>query len=98
MIKNICKGTLISILLTLSFAVFPTSSQAKTANTLRELRQELANLQAQKKANENTKKMSEQEKIEKSQAIYNAYNEIEVAKGKIEEATIKIAESEAEIE
>ncbi len=81
----------------ISMFVFSYNSQAKTANTLRELRQELSNLQAQKKSNENAKRMSEQEKIEKSQAIYNAYNEIEVAKGKIEEATIKIKESEDKI-
>ena len=86
------------LLLLFSWMIFPLNSQAKTANTLRELRQELANLQAEKKANENAKQMSQQEKREKSQAIYNAYQEIEVAKKKIEEATVKIAESEAEIE
>lgn len=90
--------TLLLLFIISSFFLFPVNSQAKTANTLRELRQELANLQAQKRSNDNAKKMSEQEKIEKSQAIYNAYNEIEVAKKKIDEATIKIAESEAEIE
>ncbi len=86
-----------TFLFLISMFVFSYNSQAKTANTLRELRQELSNLQAQKKSNENAKRMSEQEKIEKSQAIYNAYNEIEVAKGKIEEATIKIKESEDKI-
>lgn len=86
------------ILLMLVFSLFMYNPKAKTANTLRELRQELANLQAQKKSNENTKKMSEREIIEKSNAISNAYNEIEAAKGKIEVATIKIEESQQEIE
>lgn len=94
--KNILNIHFIIILL-ISFWVLPLNSQAKTANTLRELRQELANLQAQKKSNDNAKQMSVQEKREKSQAIYDAYNEIEVAKKKIDEATIKIAESEEEI-
>ena len=93
-VNRIFLGVVISI----SYVIFPLTPQAKTANTLRELRQELANLQAQKKNNENAKKMSIQEQKEKQQAIYNAYNEIEVAKGKIEEATIKIEESEREIE
>ena len=88
----------LAFIVAISFIILPLNPKAKTANTLRELRQELANLQAQKKEQDNAKKMSEQEKNEKRNAIYNAYNEIEVAKGKIEEATIKIAESEKEIE
>ena len=88
----------LSIIISLSYIVFPLTPQAKTANTLRELRQELANLQAQKRANDNDKKMSEREKTEKNQAIYDAYNEIEVAKRRIEEANIKIEESQKEID
>ena len=96
--KRFIKYISILVILSVTLVTFIENSQAKTANTLRELREELSSLQAQKRQQENDKKMSEQEKKEKSQAIYNAYNEIEVAKGKIEEATIKIAESEQEIE
>ena len=81
----------------ISFLILPLKPKAKTANTLRELRQELANLQAQKRNNENAKKASEEEKRQKNQAIHDAYREIEVAQNKIEEAKIKIQESEEEI-
>lgn len=87
----------LAIVMAVSFVILPLTPSAKTANTLRELRQELANLQAQKKSSENQKKASEAEKRQKNQAIHDAYNEIEVAENKIEEATIKIAESEEEI-
>ena len=88
----------LAILIIVSFTILPLNPEAKTASTLRELRQELANLQAQKKANENEKKSSQNEIKNKTEAINNAYDEIEVAKNKIEIAKVKIAESEAEIE
>ena len=95
--KRINKIVLLILTLFLAMGSFSAKPKAKTANTLRELRQELGNLQAQKKSQENAKRMSEQEKIQKSQAIYDAYSEIEVAKNKIDEATIKIRESEEKI-
>ena len=96
MIKRLNRYFL-SLVTVVSLVLMPLNTEAKTANTLRELRQELANLQAQKKSNENQKKASEAEKREKNQAIHDAYVEIEVAENKIEEATIKIQESEEEI-
>lgn len=95
--KSIERIFLIIIIL-LSFIVTISSAEAKTANTLRELREELANLQAQKRKNDNEKQASEAEIKQKNQAIHDAYNEIEVAKGKIEEAKIKIEESKQEID
>lgn len=88
----------LSLLLVLSFVIVPKNVNAKTANTLRELRQELANLQAQKKANDNAKQASQAEIRQKNEAIHNAYHEIEVAEGKIEAAKIKVEESKIEIE
>ena len=95
-IDNIFRIFLI-IVLTLSVVIFPLNVEAKTANTLRELRQELSNLQAQKKSNENAKNAAESEIKAKNKAIYEAYSEIEVAQNKIEESKIKIEESEKEI-
>jgi len=95
MIKKLSKVTTVFLL---ALLVIPFNVTAKTANTLRELRQELYNLQAQKKANDNAKKSSEAEIKQKNDAIHNAYHEIEVAENKIEQAKIKIEESKIEIE
>lgn len=81
-----------------SFIVLPKDIDAKAASTLRELRNELSKLQAQKKANESEKKSSQNEIKNKTEAINTAYDEIEVAKNKIEVAKVKIAESEEAIE
>lgn len=97
LMKNLLKCSF-SFLLVLSMFLFPLNGNAKTANTLRELRQELSNLQAQKKANENAKQASQAEIKQKNEAIHNAYHEIEVAEGKIEAAKIKVEESKTEIE
>ncbi len=88
---------LLAIIMSISFVILPLEPQAKTASTIRELREELAKLQSEKKANENEKASSKTEIKNKTAAINNAYSEIEVAKNKIEEAKIKIAESEEEI-
>lgn len=96
-ILSLITRVFLSLIILISFIISPLEPQAKTANTLRELREELSALQAKKKSNEQAKKSAENEIKEKNQAIYNAYNEIEVAKNKIEEAKLKIEESQREI-
>lgn len=96
-ILSLITRVFLSLIILISFIISPLEPQAKTANTLRELREELSALQAKKKSNEQAKKNAENEIKEKNQAIYNAYNEIEVAKNKIEEAKLKIEESQREI-
>ena len=56
--KRINKIVLLVLTFFLTICSFSAKPKAKTANTLRELRQELANLQAQKKSQENAKKSS----------------------------------------
>ena len=89
---------LLAILMMVSTVLLPLRPEAKSASTLRELREELSKLQSQKKANENEKSSSKTEIKNKTQAISDAHNEIEIAEQKIEQAKIKIAESEEEID
>ena len=88
----------LSIAIVLSVVIAPYNPEAKSASTLRELRDELSKLQSQKKANETEKANSKSEIKNKTAAINTAYSEIEIASGKIEVAKQKIAESEVEIE
>ena len=87
----------LSIIVFISFIILPINPEAKAASTLRELREELSKLQAQKRANENEKKSSQNEIKNKTAAINDAYDQIEVAENKIEVAKVKIAESEESI-
>ena len=93
-LKSCYKYIIVSFL---SFVVFSSSVSAKAAETLKDLRKELSNLQAEKKANENEKKSSKTEIKNKTAAINTSYQEIEIAKNKIEVAKEKIAQSEIEI-
>ena len=91
-----CYKYLIVFLLT--FVLFGSIASAKSAETLKDLRKELSNLQAEKKANESEKQSSKTEIKNKTAAISTSYQEIEVAKNRIEIAKEKIAQSEIEIE
>ena len=95
MMKRLLLGILIVLV---AFITYISASYAKSAETLKDLRKELSNLQAEKKANENEKASSKSEIKSKTAAISDAYNEIEVAKNKIEIAKEKIAQSEVEID
>ena len=95
MMKRVVLSIFVGLLTLISFNQI---TNAKSAETLKDLRKELSNLQAEKKANENEKASSKSEIKSKTAAISDAYNEIEVAKNKIEVAKEKIAQSEIEID
>ena len=72
-------------------------SAADYSNTLRGLRQELSDLEAQKRKNDNQKKATEAEIQANNLAILTAQEEIEESRTKIENAKIEIEESNKEI-
>lgn len=72
--------------------------EAKEANTINELKQELSSLQAEKAANDKAKQQTQSQIDSNKNAIYNAYQEREANQGKVTEAENKIAESEIKIE
>ena len=75
----------------------PVQVNAEEANTLRGLRQELKELQDQKRKNDNQKQATEAEIQENNLAILNAEEEIEESRQKIEDAKILIEESNQKI-
>lgn len=95
--KKIFKGTLI-LLIALTFLSGPINVNAKAAETLADLKDELKALQNEKKSNESKKKNTQAEINSKSAAVKKANDDIVQAENDIEASKIKITESEAEIE
>lgn len=75
----------------------PMSVMAASSNTLRGLRQELADLEAQKRKNDNQQKATEAEIRENNIAILNAQEEIQESQEKIESAKALIIETDTKI-
>lgn len=86
------------LLLAFIFIIEPIKVNAKAAETLRDLKNELTALQNEKKANENKKKNTQAEINNKSAAVKKANDDIVQAENDIEASKIKITESEAEID
>lgn len=89
---------LLVFLLVATFVTGPTNVNAKAAETLADLRDELSALQKQKKNNENKKHNTQAEINSKSAAVAQANKDIEQAENDIEAAKIKIVESQKDIE
>lgn len=75
----------------------PMQVSAASSNTLRGLRAELAELQAQKRKNDSQQAATESEIRENNIAILNAQEEIQKSQEQIENAKILIAETDEEI-
>ena len=75
----------------------PMHVSAASSNTLRGLKAELADLQAQKRKNDSQQAATESEIRENNIAILNAQEEIEVSQEKIENAKVLIAETDEKI-
>ena len=75
----------------------PMSVSASSSNTLRGLRQELAELKEQKRKNDSQQQATENEIRENNLAILNAQEEIQESQEKIENAKILIAETDEKI-
>lgn len=86
------------LLLSFSYLFNPLTVHAKEATTIQELREQLADLQAQKRKQASAKAQTQSEIREKKSNIYNAYQEKETISNEVEDAKNKITESEAMIE
>ena len=89
---------LLVLLLVVTIVSGPINVNAKAAETLGDLRDELAALQKEKRDNESKKKNTQAEINNKSAAVKKANDDIVKAENDIEAAKIKISESEEEID
>ena len=99
-IKKICNYFIRYIFVFLLLSVYilePMSVKAASSNTLRGLRQELSDLEAQKRKNDSQKQATEEEIRENNLAILNAQEEIQESQKKIENAKILISETDEKI-
>lgn len=99
-IKKLCNYFIRYIFVFLLLSVYilePMSVNAASSNTLRGLRQELSDLEAQKRKNDSQKKATEEEIRENNLAILNAQEEIQESQEKIENAKILISETDEKI-
>lgn len=98
-ITNYLLRTILIVSLLATLIVYPMDASAATkAKTLRELRTQLSELQAKKKANANKKALTQNEIKSKNAAIDKAYSDIEASENKITEAKGLIEESNKRIE
>lgn len=88
----------LAILMTFGYLVFPAPVRAKEATTIKELRDHLADLQAQKSKQASAKKETQSEISAKKNSIRKAYEEKEHVRNEVEDAKNKITESESAIE
>lgn len=86
------------LLFTFSYLFNPMTVHAKQATTIQELKEQLAELQAQKKKQASAKAQTQSEINQKKSNIYKAYQEKETISNEVEDAKNKITESEAMIE
>lgn len=99
-IKKLCNYFIRYIFVFLLLSVYilePMSVKAASSNTLRGLRQELSDLEAQKRKNDSQKQATEEEIRENNLAILNAQEEIQESQEKIENAKILISETDEKI-
>ena len=99
-IKKICNYFIRYIFVFLLLSVYilePMSVKAASSNTLSGLRQELSDLEAQKRKNDSQKQATEEEIRENNLAILNAQEEIQESQEKIENAKILISETDGKI-
>ena len=99
-IKKLCNYFIRYIFVFLLLSVYilePMSVKAAGSNTLRGLRQELSDLEAQKRKNDSQKQATEEEIRENNLAILNAQEEIQESQEKIENAKILISETDEKI-
>lgn len=99
-IKKLCNYFIRYIFVFLLLSVYilePMSVNAASSNTLRGLRQELSDLEAQKRKNDSQKQATEEEIMENNLAILNAQEEIQESQEKIENAKILISETDEKI-
>lgn len=99
-IKKLCNYFIRYIFVFLLLSVYilePMSVNAASSNTLRGLRQELSDLEAQKRKNDSQKQATEEEIRENNLAILNAQEEIQESQEKIENAKILISETDEKI-
>ena len=80
-----------------SFIFKPMVSEAKSANTLAGLRADLKDLEAQKRANDNQKSLTQGQINSNKNAINNANQEIDSSRKKIEDAKVLIEETNNKI-
>lgn len=97
-IINYSLRALFALLLTFSYFFNPMTVQAKEATTIQELKEQLADLQAQKSKQASAKAQTQSEINAKKSNIYKAYQEKEEISNEVEDAKNKITESEAMIE
>ncbi len=105
MIKKITKIFLRSLLI-MAFiipyifdtAIIVEAAKASRANTIAELRQELAALQAEKAANENKIKQTQSQINANKQAVVTAEHNKETIRSQIDQAEVDIVQSEKDIE
>ena len=98
--RVIRKGLSILFALLLIFSYFcnPITIHAKQATTIKELKEQLADLQAQKAKQASAKAETQSEINQKKSSIYSAYKEKENISNEVEDAKNKITESEEKIE
>ncbi len=94
---SIISRVLLSLLFIFGYFIYPDMVQAKKANNIVELKEQLAELQAQKQKQASAKAQTQSEINAKKNSIYKAYQEKENIKGEVEDAKNKISESEESI-
>ena len=97
MMKRLILTIITVIILGISIILNPYDVNAKEANTINELKQELVNLQEEKAANDRAKNQTQSQIDNNKNAVYKAYQEQKANETKVVEAENKITESEAKI-
>ena len=97
MMKRLILTIITVIILGISIILNPYDVNAKEANTINELNQELINLQEEKAANDRAKNQTQSQIDNNKNAVYKAYQEQKANETKVVEAENKITESEAKI-
>lgn len=97
-IVRVSLRVIIALLFAFSYFFTPLPVQAKQATTIKELKEQLADLQAQKAKQASAKAQTQSEINQKKSNIYRAYQEKEQISGEVEAAKNKITESEEKIE
>lgn len=97
-IAKIVSRVFLIILVISPYFLEPLQVDAKEAETLRELREQLADLHNQKSKTDGSKKQTQAQIQQKKNDVYNANKQIEQAEADIAEAEQLIVESEKKIE
>lgn len=94
--KKVVSLILIALMITTSLS-FNVSAAVNENKTIGQLKKDLAEYKRKASLNENQKKLTKSEINQKNQAITNAYNEQKNNEQKVEEAKIKVQESEEKV-